>query len=218
MRCVTPIVLYTKMDAHCSLCCGNVSWTKLASLVMIDVPCRNYSKFRVWLFVAGIRSSSCSALQWDVLTVDTGAGVADSASSTECIQSSQGPCPTWNGFLPAWTLCWRLVQHTGMVKASFKGRCHGNQFLRAKSAKLAYFASFCLHRIKIWWSVIRQWVAVASAGPYANLHLNPDTQPRQHPTTQFFYGLDALPAAQPTASEHWRYLAKLTIIPENKVN
>jgi len=28
--------------------------------------------------------------------------------------------------------------------------------------------------------------------------------PRQYPTTQFFYRLDALPAAQPTASKHWR--------------
>ena len=27
-------------------------------------------------------------------------------------------------------------------------------------------------------------------------------QPRQHPTTQFFYRPDALPAAQPTASKH----------------
>jgi len=27
-------------------------------------------------------------------------------------------------------------------------------------------------------------VAVASAGPYANLHLAADRQPRQHPTTQ----------------------------------
>jgi len=31
-------------------------------------------------------------------------------------------------------------------------------------------------------------VAVASAGPYASLHLSPDRQPRQHPTTQFFTG------------------------------
>ena len=31
-------------------------------------------------------------------------------------------------------------------------------------------------------------MAVASAGPYANLHLAPDRQPRQHPTTQFFTG------------------------------
>jgi len=28
------------------------------------------------------------------------------------------------------------------------------------------------------------------------------TQPCQHPTTQFFYRPDALPAAQPTASKH----------------
>jgi len=31
-------------------------------------------------------------------------------------------------------------------------------------------------------------VAVASAGPYANLNLDPDTQPCQHPITQFFTG------------------------------
>jgi len=45
-------------------------------------------------------------------------------------------------------------------------------------------------------------VAVASAGPYASLHLDPDRQPRQHPTTQVFYRPDALPAAQPKASKH----------------
>jgi len=48
------------------------------------------------------------------------------------------------------------------------------------------------------------WEAVASAGPYESLDLAPDRQPRQHPTTQFFYRPDALPAAQPTASKHWR--------------
>ena len=47
-------------------------------------------------------------------------------------------------------------------------------------------------------------VAVASAGLYATLHLAPDRQPRQHPNAQFFYRPDALPAAQPTASRHWR--------------
>jgi len=41
--------------------------------------------------------------------------------------------------------------------------------------------------IWIYWSK-RQWVAVASAGPYANLHLYPDTYPRQHPTTLLFTG------------------------------
>jgi len=33
-----------------------------------------------------------------------------------------------------------------------------------------------------------QWVTVASAGPYANLHLAPDRLPRLHSTTQFFTG------------------------------
>ena len=45
---------------------------------------------------------------------------------------------------------------------------------------------------------------MASAGPYASLHLASDRYPRQHPTAQFFYRLDALPANQPTASKHWR--------------
>jgi len=34
----------------------------------------------------------------------------------------------------------------------------------------------------------RQWVAVASAGPYASLHLAPDRKSRQQQTTQFFTG------------------------------
>ena len=51
----------------------------------------------------------------------------------------------------------------------------------------------------------RQRVAVASAGPYASLHLAPDIQPCRYPTAQFFYRPDALPAAQPTASKHWRH-------------
>ena len=31
-------------------------------------------------------------------------------------------------------------------------------------------------------------MAVASAGPYTSLHLAPDRQPHQHPTTLFFTG------------------------------
>ena len=34
----------------------------------------------------------------------------------------------------------------------------------------------------------RQWVAVASSGPYASLHLAQDREPCQHPTAQFFTG------------------------------
>jgi len=41
-------------------------------------------------------------------------------------------------------------------------------------------------------------VAVASAGPYASLHLTPDGQPSQHPTAQFFTG--QMPFLRPTNS------------------
>jgi len=56
-----------------------------------------------------------------------------------------------------------------------------------------------------YWSK-RQWVAVASAGPCASLHLAPD---RYHASTPplIFYRPDALPAAQPAVSKHWRHSA-----------
>jgi len=41
-------------------------------------------------------------------------------------------------------------------------------------------------------------VAVPSAGPYARLHLFPDTITTQAPHHSVFYRPDALPAAQPT--------------------
>jgi len=49
----------------------------------------------------------------------------------------------------------------------------------------------------------RQWEAVASAGPYANLHLAPGriTMPASHHSV--FYRPDVHPATQPTASKHW---------------
>ena len=44
-------------------------------------------------------------------------------------------------------------------------------------------------KVKPIWILLKQeTVAVASAGPYASLHLAPDRQPHQHPTTQFFTG------------------------------
>jgi len=46
-------------------------------------------------------------------------------------------------------------------------------------------------------------VAVASAGPYANLHLAPEDNHASIPPLSF-YRLDALRAAQPTVSKHWR--------------
>jgi len=53
-----------------------------------------------------------------------------------------------------------------------------------------------------YWSK-RQWVAVASAGLSANLH-SPQIDNHASTLTLSFYRLDALSAAQPTASKHWR--------------
>ena len=50
-------------------------------------------------------------------------------------------------------------------------------------------------------------MAVESSGPYASLHLVPDRQPRQHPTTQFFTGrMPFLPPNQQCQyTEDFRY-------------
>ena len=48
-------------------------------------------------------------------------------------------------------------------------------------------------------------MATASAGSYASLHLTPDRQPRQHPTTQFFTGrMPFLPPNQQRQSTEGR--------------
>jgi len=52
---------------------------------------------------------------------------------------------------------------------------------------------------------------VASAGPYASLHLAPDRQPRQHPTTGFFTGrMPFLPPNQQRQSTEGTKVISLT--------
>jgi len=54
-------------------------------------------------------------------------------------------------------------------------------------------------------------VVVASAGPYASLHIVPYRQPRQHLTTQFFTGrMPFLPPNQQRQSTEGRYLTTLS--------
>jgi len=61
-----------------------------------------------------------------------------------------------------------------------------------------------------YWSK-RQWVAVASAGPYASLHLAPDRWPCQHLTTQFFTGrMPFLPPNQQCQSTEGKALGSIT--------
>ena len=54
-------------------------------------------------------------------------------------------------------------------------------------------------------------MAVASAAPYASLHLTPDRQPCQHPTTQFFTGrMLFLPPIQQRQSTEGSYSNRST--------
>ena len=53
-------------------------------------------------------------------------------------------------------------------------------------------------------------MAAASAGPDASLHLAPDRQPHQHPTTQFFTGrMPFLPPNQQCQSTEGKVLVQL---------
>jgi len=46
--CVTPTVLYTKVDAQCDKLVSAVGRTELTTLATVDVLSRNFSKFRAW--------------------------------------------------------------------------------------------------------------------------------------------------------------------------
>jgi len=62
-----------------------------------------------------------------------------------------------------------------------------------------------------YWSK-RQWVAVASAEPYASLHLAPDRWPRQHPTNQIFTGrMPVLPPNQQRQSTEGKPLFQYSL-------
>jgi len=63
-------------------------------------------------------------------------------------------------------------------------------------------------KVKPIWILLKQetvsGMAVASAGPYASLHLAPDNHASTPPLSVL--QADALPAAQPTASKHGRHV------------
>ena len=100
--------------------------------------------------------------------------------------------PLWDYLLI--TFSW-YGTHTHTHTHPFNGRLSGttkvSQYQKGKNQSGFYWSK-------------RQWVAVASPGPYASLHLAPDrTMPAPPPLT-------FLQAAQPTASKHWRlYLSVL---------
>jgi len=61
-------------------------------------------------------------------------------------------------------------------------------------------------------------VAVTSAGPYASLHLAPDRQPHQNPTTLFFTGrMPFLPPNQQCQSTEGNNTKIMNIKSENPI-
>jgi len=108
--------------------------------------------------------------------------------------------------------CWSILSHSSELQCLLI-------FVRTHTHTQSFYRSFgiCLgppgwagtrkvktRKVKpiwIYWSK-RQWVAVASAGQYASLYLIQITTPTSHHSV--FYRPDALPAAQPPESKHWR--------------
>jgi len=72
--------------------------------------------------------------------------------------------------------------HTHSFNGHFSGTTHVSRYQKGKT------------NLDFTEARDRQWVAMASAGLYASLHLAPDRWPRQHPTTQFFTGRMPFPS------------------------
>ena len=72
------------------------------------------------------------------------------------------------GLTPPWA---QVHIHTHPFNGPLSGTTWASWYQKSKTISGFYWSK-------------RQWVAVASAGPYASLHLTADRQPRQHPTTQ----------------------------------
>jgi len=86
--------------------------------------------------------------------------------------------------------------HTHPFNGPFSGTSHVRRYQKGKTN-----LDFTEARDSEW-----QWHQLG----HMQVCISLQRQPCQHPTTQVFYRPDALPAAQPTASKHWRHI--ITII------
>jgi len=86
---------------------------------------------------------------------------------------------------PLQFICVWCHTHTHTFNGPFSGTTRVSRYQKGKN------------QCGFYWSK-RQWVAVASAGTYASLHLAPDRWPHQHPTTQFLQA--GCPSCRPTNS------------------
>jgi len=78
-----------------------------------------------------------------------------------------------------------ICTHTHPFNGPLSGTTHVSRYQKGKNQSGFYWSK-------------RQWVAVASAGPHASLHLAPDRKPCQHPATQFLQA--GCPSCRPTNS------------------
>ena len=77
-----------------------------------------------------------------------------------------------------------LYAHIWFLYTSHKTHTHPFNSPLSKTTQVSRYRN-----VKPIWILLKQeTVAVASAGPYASLHLAADRQPCQHPTTQFIIG------------------------------
>ena len=100
--------------------------------------------------------------------------------------------------LPA-CLCWlQLVQLNYWVRSL----TYTHTRLMALCPGLSGWAG--TRKVKPIWILLEQETVSGSSSSWAICKSAPRSrQPRQHPTIQFFCRPDALPATQPTASNHW---------------
>jgi len=104
------------------------------------------------------------------------------------------------------SLCFREILHTSHYWMSRS--IPATSAIMSRCAWCHWAGTRKVKPIWIYWSK-KQWVAVASAGPHANLHLT-TPQTGNHASTShsvFFHRPGALPAIQPTASKHCRQVS-----------
>jgi len=102
----------------------------------------------------------------------------------------------------------------------YYNNCFMAPWTMSRTTRVSWYQKGKTRKVKpvwIYYSSKRKWVAVASAGPYADLHLAQTDNHAWIPPISF-YRLDALPATPPTVSKHWRQtvvIAMLVLILEH---
>jgi len=106
-------------------------------------------------------------------------------------------------------------RNDGVAVVPARPTTHTHTCLAALCPGLPGWAS--TRKVKPIWILLKQETVSGSGISWAICKSAPRSRqiPRQHPTAQFFHGPDALSAAQPTVSKHWRHWYQLDHFPLN---